>query len=132
MAISSAESRRCGQHAGAGGGGGSGGTIGDILAGLLAGDEQPVVDQSGDSADHSGGVGAGRHFAALYGIRNCYLWSFTPLPDGGTHVSNTEVFAGFPVAVLRPLVIRRWNRLFQAAVDGLIGQASAARSGSSR
>jgi hypothetical protein len=47
-------------------------------------------------------------------------------------LSNTEVFAGFPVAVLRPLVTRRWNRLFQAAVDGLIGQASAARSGSSR
>ncbi len=55
-----------------------------------------------------------------------------PRPDGGTHVSNTEVFAGFPVAVLRPLVTRRWNRLFQAAVDGLIGQASADRSGSSR
>jgi hypothetical protein len=36
------------------------------------------------------------------------------------------------VAVLRPLVTRRRNRLFQAAVDGLIGQASAARSGSSR
>jgi hypothetical protein len=66
------------------------------------------------------------------GIRNCHLWSFTPLADGGTHVSNTEVFSGFPVAVLRPLVTRRWNRLFQAAVDGLIGQASAARSGSSR
>jgi len=55
-----------------------------------------------------------------------------PRPDGGTHVSNTEVLAGFPVAVLRPLVTRRWNRLFQAAVDGLIGQASADRSGSSR
>jgi hypothetical protein len=27
------------------------------------------------------------------GIKNCHLWSFTPLPDGGTHVSNTEVFA---------------------------------------
>ena len=64
------------------------------------------------------------------GVRNCHLWSFTPLPDGGTHVRNTEVFAGFPVAVLRPIVTRRWNRLFQAAVDGLIGHASAGQNGS--
>jgi hypothetical protein len=46
--------RRRGRHAGARAGGG---TIGDVLAGLLAGDEQPVVDQGGDGADHSGCVG---------------------------------------------------------------------------
>jgi hypothetical protein len=54
------------------------------------------------------------------GIRSCHLWSFTPLPDGGTRVSNTEAFAGLPAAMLRPLVARRWNRAFQDAVDGLI------------
>ena len=57
---------------------------------------------------------------ASNGIRSCHLWSFTPLPGGGTRVSNTEAFAGLPAAILRPLVARRWNRAFQAAVDGLI------------
>jgi hypothetical protein len=42
------------------------------------------------------------------------------------------VFAGLPVAVLRPVVTRRWNRLFQAAVDGLIGHVSAGQNGSGR
>lgn len=54
------------------------------------------------------------------GIRNCHLWSFTPLPAGGTRVDNIEVFSGLLVALLRPAVARRWNRLFQGAVDGLI------------
>jgi uncharacterized membrane protein len=58
------------------------------------------------------------------GIRSCHLWSFAPLPGGGTHVSNTEAFAGLPAAILRPLVARRWNRAFQDAVDGLIRHAA--------
>jgi len=66
------------------------------------------------------------------GVRSCHLWSFTPRPAGGTHVSNVEVFAGLPVAMLRPLVARRWNRLFQAAADGLVLHAAAARQGPPR
>jgi hypothetical protein len=66
------------------------------------------------------------------GVASCHLWSFTPLPGGGTHVSNVEAFAGFPVAVLRPLVARRWDRLFQGAVDGLIRHASAGQQGPAR
>jgi hypothetical protein len=58
------------------------------------------------------------------GIRSCHLWSFTSLPAGGTRVGNTEAFAGLPVAMLRPLVARRWNRAFQGAVDGLIRRAA--------
>jgi hypothetical protein len=58
------------------------------------------------------------------GVASCHLWSLTPLPGGGTRVSNTEAFAGLPVAMLRPLVARRWNRLFQEAVDGLIRRAA--------
>jgi len=46
------------------------------------------------------------------------------LPAGGTRVGNTEAFAGLPVAMLRPLVARRWNRAFQGAVDGLIRRAA--------
>jgi hypothetical protein len=58
------------------------------------------------------------------GIKSCHLWRFTPSRDGSTHVSNVEVFAGVTIAVLRPLVARRWNRQFQAAVDGLIRSAA--------
>jgi hypothetical protein len=58
------------------------------------------------------------------GVRSCHQWSFTPLPSGGTRVSNVEAFGGLPVALLRPLVGRRWNRMFQAAVDGLIREAT--------
>jgi|HubBroStandDraft_2_1064218.scaffolds.fasta_scaffold502749_2 hypothetical protein len=65
------------------------------------------------------------------GVRSCHLWSFSPLPDGGTHVSNVEAFAGITVAMLRPLVARRWNRLFQAAVDGLVHSAAAERTATS-
>lgn len=63
---------------------------------------------------------------ASNGIRSCHLWSFTPLPDGGTQVSNVEAFTGLPVALARPLVARRWNRDFQGAADGLIRQVARA------
>jgi hypothetical protein len=66
------------------------------------------------------------------GVASCHLWSFTPLPRGGTRVSNVEAFAGWPVTVLRPLVARRWNRLFQGAVDGLIRHVSAGQQGQAR
>lgn len=66
------------------------------------------------------------------GVRSCHLWSFSPLPHGGTQVSNTEVFTGLRVAVLRPLVARRWHRMFQAAVDGLIRTAASEAGGTSR
>jgi hypothetical protein len=60
------------------------------------------------------------------GVKSCHLWSFTRLPDGGTHVSNVEAFAGLSVGLVRLLVHRRWNRAFQSAVDGLIRRTVAA------
>jgi hypothetical protein len=66
------------------------------------------------------------------GVRSCHLWSFSPLPHGGTQVSNTEAFTGLPVAMLRPLVARRWHRLFQAAVDGLVRSAAPGATGTAR
>jgi hypothetical protein len=55
------------------------------------------------------------------------LWSFTPLPEGGTRVRNTGAFVGLPATLLRPLAARRWNRDFQGAVDGLIRRAGSER-----
>jgi hypothetical protein len=65
------------------------------------------------------------------GIRSCHQWRFTPLPGGGTRLSNTEAFAGPPVALIRPFVTRRWNRAFQAGADGLI-RHTASRTEASR
>jgi hypothetical protein len=45
---------------------------------------------------------------------------------------DQQISLGFPVAVLRPLVARRWDRLFQGAVDGLIRHASAGQQGPAR
>jgi uncharacterized membrane protein len=58
------------------------------------------------------------------GVRSCHLWQFEPLPDGGTRISNTEVFHGIPIALVKPLVATRWNRLFQTSVDNLIKTAA--------
>jgi hypothetical protein len=53
------------------------------------------------------------------GIRNCHLWSFTPTGDGGTRISDVEAFTGTAIGLVRPLVGRRWNSMFQRAADGL-------------
>jgi hypothetical protein len=60
------------------------------------------------------------------GVRSCHSWRFYPTPTGGTLISNVEAFTGVPIALVRPLVARRWNTLFQAATDGLAAAALAA------
>lgn len=59
------------------------------------------------------------------GVRSCHLWTFTPIRDNGTEVSNVEALSGLPIALVKPLVADRWQRRFQAAVDGLIATAKA-------
>jgi hypothetical protein len=57
------------------------------------------------------------------GIKSCHIWFFERLPDGRTRVSNTEVFEGTKVGLIRPLVAKRWQRMFQASVEGLVERA---------
>ncbi|GAB3832067.1 hypothetical protein GCM10027610_023620 [Dactylosporangium cerinum] len=54
------------------------------------------------------------------GVRSCHVWRFEPISGGGTYIHNVEVFAGTTIGLVKPLVAKRWNRLFQQAVDGLI------------
>lgn len=54
------------------------------------------------------------------GIRSCHVWDFAPLPDGGTRITNVELFAGATIPLIKSLVARRWNKRFQQAVDGLV------------
>ncbi|GAB3829716.1 SRPBCC family protein [Dactylosporangium cerinum] len=58
------------------------------------------------------------------GIRSCHSWRFTPTASGGTHISNVEAFTGAAVGLVRPLVARPWNRMFQGAVNGLARTAA--------
>ncbi|MFI5174373.1 MAG: hypothetical protein ACHQKY_05920 [Terriglobia bacterium] len=57
------------------------------------------------------------------GIKSCHIWFFERLPDGRTRVGNTEVFQGKKIGLIRPLVARRWQRMFQASVEGLVQRA---------
>lgn len=57
------------------------------------------------------------------GLRTVHLWRFEPLQVGGVRITNVEVFHGSFVGVVKPLVAKRWQRLFQAQVDGLINFA---------
>ncbi|GHJ49321.1 hypothetical protein Cs7R123_66630 [Catellatospora sp. TT07R-123] len=59
------------------------------------------------------------------GVRSCHSWQFTPTASGGTHISNVEALTGTAVGLVRPLVARRWNSMFQGAVDGLVRTATA-------
>lgn len=52
-----------------------------------------------------------------------HVWRFDPLDPGGVRITNVEVFHGSFIGVVKPLVARRWQRLFQAQVDGLINFA---------
>ena len=58
------------------------------------------------------------------GIRSNHVWTFEALPDGGTHITNLEIFHGMSIGLIKPLVASRWQRLFQGSVDGLIKQLS--------
>ena len=58
------------------------------------------------------------------GMRACHIWSFAMLPNGRVRVTNTEVFHGTFIGLIKPIVASRWEKKFNAAISGL---AEAAR-----
>jgi len=60
------------------------------------------------------------------GVRSCHVWRFEPVQGGGTRVHDVEVFTGTTIGLVEPLVGKRWNRLFQASVDGVIAETASA------
>lgn len=58
------------------------------------------------------------------GVKSCHVWSFTLLPNRRVRVTNTEVFHGTTVGLVKPIVAGLWQRKFDAAVAGLVRQAS--------
>jgi hypothetical protein len=60
------------------------------------------------------------------GLRMANLWRFEPRQSGGVHITSVAVFHGSSIGVLKPFVAKRWQRLFQAQVDGLVNMADRA------
>jgi hypothetical protein len=58
------------------------------------------------------------------GTKACHVWSFTYLPNGKTRITNTEVFHGTTIGLIKPLVARSWERAFHKAVTGLVAEAN--------
>lgn len=56
-------------------------------------------------------------------VKSCRIWHIEALGDGTTRVTSTEVFRGFPVLFAKPILSKRWNRLNQLSVKGLIEHA---------
>lgn len=54
------------------------------------------------------------------GIRSNHIWRFDSLEDGGTRITNVEVFHGLTIGLIKAFVAKRWQRHFQAHVDGLV------------
>lgn len=49
----------------------------------------------------------------------CQVWYLEELPTGATKVYAVEVYDGIPMAMVKPLVVRRWTDLFEDALYGL-------------
>jgi len=61
------------------------------------------------------------------GIKSCHVWEFAALSPDRTRVTNTEVFHGVSIGLLKPLAARNWQRLFEASVTGLVQKAQQSR-----
>jgi hypothetical protein len=57
------------------------------------------------------------------GLQTAYLWRFEPHESGGVHITSVAVFHGSSIGVLKPFVAKRWQRLFQAQLEGLVDMA---------
>ena len=60
------------------------------------------------------------------GLRMAHLWRFEPRQSGGVHITSVAVFHGSSIGVFKPFVAKRWQRLFQAQVEGLVNMADRA------
>lgn len=56
----------------------------------------------------------------LGGIKSNHVWSFEPLPGGGSRVVDLEILHGPVIGAARPLAEQAWQRRLDADVDGLI------------
>jgi len=55
-------------------------------------------------------------------VKSCHIWTFTVLPNRRVRVTNTEVFHGTAIGLLKPLVFWQWQRQFEKSLDNLVRQ----------
>jgi|SoiMethySBSTD1v2_1073268.scaffolds.fasta_scaffold309466_2 hypothetical protein len=63
------------------------------------------------------------------GVKSCHVWEFTALSPDRTQITNTEVFHGLFIGLVKPLAARRWQSLFEASVAGLIQSTQTGKKG---
>lgn len=59
----------------------------------------------------------------VIGIKSCHVWEFTALSPDLTQITNTEVFHGVSIGLLKPLAAKNWQSMFETSVAGLINRA---------
>ncbi|MCI0393839.1 MAG: SRPBCC family protein [Chloroflexi bacterium] len=64
------------------------------------------------------------------GIKSCHIWEFAALAPDRTQVTNTELFHGVSMGLLKPFAARNWQRMFEASVVGLGERAQQGSHGS--
>jgi hypothetical protein len=61
------------------------------------------------------------------GVKSNHIWSFEPLPDGGSRIIDCEVLHGPLVGLARPVTEPAWQHRFDVAIDGLVLAARRAK-----
>jgi hypothetical protein len=59
------------------------------------------------------------------GARYCHIWSFALMPNRKVRVSKTEVFHGAMFGLFKPVLVLRWQKLFEKSVKELVRAAQA-------
>jgi hypothetical protein len=57
------------------------------------------------------------------GLRRVHLWRLENLDGGGCRITSVAVFHGSFIGVVKHIVAKRWQQMFQAQIDGLINLA---------
>lgn len=57
------------------------------------------------------------------GVASAHIWMFEALPDGGTRITNVEVFHGTLMGLLKPLLASDWQKKFEESVNHLVARA---------
>lgn len=54
------------------------------------------------------------------GMKACHIWKFEVAPNGKSRITNVEVFHGMAIGILKPIVIRNWQKKFDGGLDAFL------------
>nr|CAG4717763.1 unnamed protein product [Naegleria fowleri] len=76
----------------------------ECITGLISSEEQCTIQWSKEEG----------------GLASCHIWSFDCLSSTQLQITNVEVFHGIPMVLVRPLVSKKWNQLFEQSLEGFL------------